>query len=305
MRLRLTDAFGMCETTRSFTATDPLVVVPRTYPLSAVTAGGVWAGVGESLARTAAASGEDDLATREYRHGDDLRRVHWRSTAHRGELMVRTDEQPRQMRATVVLDLRAAGHRGEGPASSLEWAISAAASVAVHLAGQRFGVRVISSSRQVGWTDRGEGAGPVRDDLAEVGAGGPGDLSAAIAQVSASGGDGLLVAVLGEVGPEDVKPLLGLARRGQRGAAIVLRTTAWAQVPGRLASEADAARTRAVALLRAAGWAVTESGPEETVVQAWSRLAAPGRTGLSAPTGRVSGPSPFGPAAAPATGSRP
>ena len=67
------------------------------------------------MTRTAAASGEHDIATREYRYGDDLRRVHWRSTARRGELMVRRDEQPHQMQATVLVDRRAVGHRGDGP----------------------------------------------------------------------------------------------------------------------------------------------------------------------------------------------
>ena len=38
--------------------------------------------------------------------GDDLRRVHWRSTARAGELMVRREEQPYQSRATVMLDTR-------------------------------------------------------------------------------------------------------------------------------------------------------------------------------------------------------
>src|SRR5207342_617712 len=79
LRLRLTDPLGMCELTRSFTAADTLMVVPRVWPLGPVSAGGMWAAAGESLARTAAASGEDDIATREYREGDDLRRVHWRS----------------------------------------------------------------------------------------------------------------------------------------------------------------------------------------------------------------------------------
>ena len=82
LRLRVADPFGMCELTRSFTATDPVVVIPRLWPLSSVTGGGLWAGAGESTTRAAAVSGEDDIATREYRNGDDLRRVHWLSLIH-------------------------------------------------------------------------------------------------------------------------------------------------------------------------------------------------------------------------------
>ena len=50
--------------------------------------------------------GEDFYTLREYVVGDDLRRVHWASTARRGELMVRQDEVPWQGRATVLLDAR-------------------------------------------------------------------------------------------------------------------------------------------------------------------------------------------------------
>ena len=76
---------------------------------------GEYAGSGDSRARSVAVHGEDDIATREYRHGDDLRRVHWRSTARVGELMVRREEQPWESRATVVLDTRAAGPPRRGP----------------------------------------------------------------------------------------------------------------------------------------------------------------------------------------------
>ena len=59
--------------------------------------------------------------------------------------MVRREEQPWQSRATVVLDTRGSAHRGDGPASSLEWAVSAAASVAVHLVQRGFSVRLVTA----------------------------------------------------------------------------------------------------------------------------------------------------------------
>ena len=83
---------------------------------------------------------------REYRRGDDLRRVHWRSSARVGELMVRREEQPWQSRATVFLDNRAGAHRGQGIASSLEAAVSAAASIAVHLSQRGFTVRLVTAT---------------------------------------------------------------------------------------------------------------------------------------------------------------
>jgi uncharacterized protein (DUF58 family) len=287
LRLRLTDPFGMCELTRSFTATDPLVVIPRTWPLTPVRAGGMWTGTGESLARSAAASGEDDVATREYRHGDDLRRVHWRSTARRGELMVRRDEQPRQMRATVLLDVRREGHRGDGPASSFEWAVSAAASVAVHLAAQRYGVRILQDHDTTLWTGpfARDGVGALLDQLAVVTPGGPGDLADAVSALTRGRGDGLVVAVLGEVEDPIPATLARLGRQGLQGVAVLLRTTAWTHLPPGRAGAIDRERADAVRTLTDGGWAVTEAGPAETVTQVWQRVtgAPPGSVPLSVP----------------------
>ena len=69
--------------------------------------------------------GDEFLTLREYEVGDDLRRVHWRSTARTGELMIRQDEARWRSRAAVVLDVRPGAH----DAASFEVAVEAAASV--------------------------------------------------------------------------------------------------------------------------------------------------------------------------------
>ena len=55
-------------------------------------------------------TGDDFYALRPYVVGDDLRRIHWPSTARHDELLVRQQEQPWQGRTTVVLDVRRAAH---------------------------------------------------------------------------------------------------------------------------------------------------------------------------------------------------
>lgn len=69
--------------------------------------------------------GEDFYALRAYVVGDDLRRVHWPSTARHDDLMVRQDEVPWQGRVTVLLDNRKHVHTDH----SFESAVSAAASL--------------------------------------------------------------------------------------------------------------------------------------------------------------------------------
>src|SRR6476469_1386461 len=78
LTLTLTDPFGMGEHRRSFSVRDELVVTPAVVPLPPVALAGDWTGSGDTRPRAVAASGEDDATTREYRQGDDLRRVHWR-----------------------------------------------------------------------------------------------------------------------------------------------------------------------------------------------------------------------------------
>ena len=86
--------------------------------------------------------GDEFLTLREYELGDDLRRVHWRSTARTGELMIRQDEARWRSRAAVVLDVHPDGHDDE----SFEVAVEAAASVVARLVRLQRRVEVVTSA---------------------------------------------------------------------------------------------------------------------------------------------------------------
>ncbi len=146
MSVRVSDPFGLVELGRSFHSTATLTVTPRTVPLPPIPLGGAWTGSGDNRPRAFAIGSAEDVTVREYRRGDDLRRVHWRSSARVGELMVRREEQPWQSRATLFVDNRMSAHQGQGIASSLESAVSAAASIAVHLGQRGFTVRLVTAS---------------------------------------------------------------------------------------------------------------------------------------------------------------
>jgi hypothetical protein len=119
------------------------VVTPTVTPLPASGSGGDWAGGGDAPPGRCPAAAPTTPPPAEYRHGDDLRKVHWRSTARVGELMVRREEQPFQSRATLLLDGRSAAHRGDGPASSFEWSVSAVASIGVALSRLGFALSLL------------------------------------------------------------------------------------------------------------------------------------------------------------------
>ena len=305
LTLRLTDAFGMCELARSFAHRDNLVVTPQVHSLPAVSLRGDWAGSGESHSRSLAAAGEDDAGTREYRHGDDLRWVHWRSTARLGELMVRREEQPWQNRCSVLVDTRLRAHAGEGPASSLEWAISAAASVALDLDHRGYqvhlvtdtGARLSSASRGRDGTPHGF-AGAVLEALAVVPGSGNDSLADAGSALRRAGTDGLLVAVLGRIDPSQAQQVARWRRGATVAIAVLLDTARWAPVRGAAIAAGVRDHTGAAQLLRAAGWRVLEAGPHDTIAQVWPRATAEGQ--LAGDAARAAAYGPLGSAAGPA-----
>ena len=233
-----------------------LTVIPQIVPLPHVRLAGEYAGAGESRARSVAVHGEDDAATREYRHGDDLRRVHWRSTARVGELMVRREEQPWESRATVVLDTRAVGHRGEGPTASFEWAVSTAASVSVHLRDGGYKLRLVTDTGvDVDATEVG-GEGTLLDHLAEVKLSQRGDIATLVDKVRHRADGGLVIGIFGLLSPAEADLLAGLRTSGATCVALLIDSTTWLDLPTAAREEADRRHeASALALLRS-GWRV-------------------------------------------------
>jgi uncharacterized protein (DUF58 family) len=289
LQLRLTDPFGMCELTRSFSAYDTLTVVPRVEALPPVRLAGEANGHGESRTRALAFTGEDDVIPRGYRHGDDLRRVHWRSTAKYGELMVRREEQPHRARCTVLLDTRAWAYFGSGPDSAFEWAVSGAASVATHMLERGYSVRLLTDTGTsvpgpegtAGFGgDSSDMAGVLLDTLAVVGHSDGETLSAAY-EVLRSAGEGLVVAFLGDLDEEQAAGVGRIRQRTGGAVAFVLDSDDWLarDAAGRLvpATEADTTAEepdgtrRAVRMLREAGWTVVEVKAGDSLPELWQR----------------------------------
>jgi hypothetical protein len=280
LSVRLSDAFGFVELTRSFSSRASLVVTPAVVPLPPLVLSGDWSGTGENRPRAFAAAGTEDVTVREYRLGDDLRRIHWLSSARADELMVRREEQPHQSRATLLLDARASAHRGSGPASSFEYAVSAVASIGAHLAAQNFAVRLISDEAAGpggSWHERGiSGPAEVRillESLAIIQTRPYGDLVTG----SEHHASGLVVAVLGAVTPTDIAGLSRLRAGSTRALAILLDVASWSRgaqpVDSAQGPVGDQAR-----VLANQGWSVVVAHPTDRLSALWSQLAAAGPT---------------------------
>jgi uncharacterized protein (DUF58 family) len=284
LRLRLADPFGLVELTRSFTTVDRLTVVPAVEALPPVRLGGAWESGGESVSRSVAIRGDDDAATREYRNGDDLRKVHWRSTARVGKLMVRREERPWQSRATLLLDTRASAHRGDGPGSSFEWAVSAVASVGVHAARRGFSIRLITDTGPAGGEIADEGV--LLDHLAEVSVSHNPGLEAAASPLRSTEGLGTLVAVLGLLDAEQAALLASTRSPSDVSVAVLVDASGWIGLSPRAEAEAEAAYDAVAEILMRAGWRVLRARHGDRLARLWPNAGQrPAGGGLGPPAG--------------------
>ncbi|MFJ4693477.1 DUF58 domain-containing protein [Streptomyces sp. NPDC088766] len=300
LQLRLNDPFGMCELTRSFSTYDTLTVVPRVEALPPVRLGGEAAGYGDGRQRSLALAGEDDAIPRGYRYGDDLRRVHWRSTARYGELMVRREEQPQRSRCTVLLDTRGVAHRGAGPDSAFEWAVSGAASVLVHMLERGFSVRLLTDTGSSvpgegaeGFAGSGQGsaeaAGLMMDTLAVIDHSDGTGLSPAH-DVLRGGNEGLLVAFLGDLDEEEAAVAAKMRRRSGGAVAFLLDGDSWVREPNDVPHPMNRHQER-LRMLREAGWTAVSVPRGAPLDELW-RQADRERSGVvtaGGPSGRGAG----------------
>jgi uncharacterized protein (DUF58 family) len=277
LTVRLADPFGMVELVRSFSLSDTLTVTPAIVPLPHSRLSGAWTGGGDSVARAVSAAGEDDVAPREYRHGDDLRRVHWRSTARHGELMVRREEQHFQSSGTLFLDTRRSAHWGEGLSSSFEQAVSATASIGVHLVRTGMSLRYVTDAGEALPAAPSEGAfeGLLLDALAVARRSRGNSLSAGLAalrggEAGAREGEGLVVAVFGALSAEEARAVAA-ARRGTGTSVAVLLEGA----PG-AAERAEPQGEGTAGLLRSAGWRVLPVASAADLARAWTTAGKAG-----------------------------
>ncbi|MBF5080824.1 DUF58 domain-containing protein [Quadrisphaera sp. INWT6] len=297
LQVLVTDPLGLCELPARTGGQDDVLVLPAVEHVPGAAALLGDRGEGEASG-SGTAGGEQGMGTREYRPGDDVRRVHWRSTARRGELMVRQDEQPHQRRGVVVLDRRPGAWSDD---DGFERAVTAAASLAVSLHDAGAAVRLelggerspagplgrepvlealavvttagapgqdAAADRAAAAAVTGSGSGAAAAEPQRVVAGGPDVLVSAVGAAVTGGsgesgaGPGLLAVVAGRLTRADADGLVGVTRPRagrRRSAALVVL--------------AEPAGTGAVEVLVGAGWSVLDLSEGEPLADAWRRAA--------------------------------
>ena len=97
------DAMGQIQRKREITqARDELLVLPRCFELTPLTFAPSDPGFGNSASATEDVS--DPMDVRTWQRGDSMKKVHWKLSARKRELMVRRFEEPTLPEALVLLD---------------------------------------------------------------------------------------------------------------------------------------------------------------------------------------------------------
>jgi uncharacterized protein (DUF58 family) len=272
LRLSKEDPYGLATTTSLVPGHTDLLILPRVESLGSGRPGASGVGAGSSYSPLLASPDEDDVAVRSFRDGDDLRRIHWPSTAHRSRLMVRQEDHPARRRAVIVVDSREAGHQGSGLTGSFEWSVTAAASIAVHLAEHQYLVHLASGEAAV----NGQMRQTVEIDdavallaLAQLGP------SQQYEEVLRSAGQltpgALVVAIVTDHDEKALRRTAALRPPEGTGLLILLDTASFARPPG----AAPTGQTLALAAMFAsAGWSTCVVGAGMPVAQAWSIVSS-------------------------------
>jgi uncharacterized protein (DUF58 family) len=205
--------------------------------------------------------GTDLVGLREYTPGDDLRRIHWATSARSGTLMVREDADPSLPHLTILLDDRASGYTD----GDVEDAVEVAASLAVAALESGNGVRLMTVCDQIdidaslpsriAW-ERTEILRALAEVVARDGEREPGTIPAADRDI--------VVVVTGEL--SDLGPLLSEAGRGSAGILSIVDSGLQSIVDKDVTVTAPAIAVGQVTVLRAACG--------EELVAAWNSTVA-------------------------------
>jgi len=134
LKVRIGDIFGVFEKTIVFHRKNYLVVYPHLFEVNnfPIFIRGLTTRFGTQTMRKAGEY-EEFAGIREYNLQDGLKKIHWRSTARLGKLIVKYFEYSASYAVNIILDLKRGNDIGEGRDTILEYQVKIAASLARYL----------------------------------------------------------------------------------------------------------------------------------------------------------------------------
>lgn len=228
LRWERRDVLGLAATARTTDDVRRIHVHPVTHPMAIVSSGRVRNPEGPA-AETLTAGGATFNRLREYVPGDDLRQVHWRSSARVGTLMVRENIDTGLPATTVLLDVHPDAYEN---AACFEEAVEVAASALVAAARLGFRARCVAGGTTI------DARGDVRDILDRLAAltAAPGPrLPRLVDTLPRRRTGAALIAVTGRIDAADLAAVRRVAHSHDRTVLMVLHA-ADAAVPADLAA---------------------------------------------------------------------
>jgi uncharacterized protein (DUF58 family) len=278
MEVSMVDPFGLAQVRSVAMGRDAFLVHPRIEPLALARDPGDRHTVSLSTLRhPTGARGEDFYTLREYQEGDDLRKIHWPSTAKRGRYMIRQEETPWQTRATILLDDRAMAHAGYGEQSSFERAVEAAASLVDLYHSSGYGYRLIGA-KEPGLPSGRLPAHRSRclDLLAMVRpqrAAGPAALVSRLAELEGvAGAEAALAVVTGTLTGGDALALTRCRRRFGEVTVIAFPAHRFSVETTKARWEGEARLVEAIRMLARSGVRALALGPDESLAGGWASI---------------------------------
>jgi len=266
LSLSLQDPFALTRIRLDYSGRDHVVVFPEVEDLEHGLQSPFGAGRGRSLTRHLLPSGEEFYTMREYQLGDDLRRIHWKSVARRGRLMIRQDEAARRGTSALFLDTRASAIGLSGEAA-FERAVSAAASVGVLLSRSGFTVRLTMPDTKP--TALPEDT--LLDKLSAVSHSHASSLGPALVSLrSVAGVDSTLVVVTAPPGPQELATLTRIGSAFGPKLAVLVHPVEPATLPTAGRSQLEGKASVARQSLMRAGWEVVVLSPAQRLKDIWN-----------------------------------
>jgi uncharacterized protein (DUF58 family) len=232
-----------------------------------------------ALRQPTGATGEDFYTLREYVEGDDLRKIHWPSTAKRQRYMIRQEETPWHNRATVVIDDRESAYEGD----AFERAVEAAASLVdlYHRSGYTY--RLAGAHDPGAASSRGSNHRTrCLDHLATItkkslGSGPDAMLIARFAELEARvGAEGTLVVVSGDLEAEAAIAMSRCRRRFKQVIAITFPSHRFGPGSTKTRWDGEKKTMDVVRLLTRSGIRSIVLGPGEPLRTGWGSLSRVG-----------------------------
>ena len=231
LRVTTGDPFGLFQVTQEYGKAQALLVYPLPLELSSFAVPPANLPGEGKFRRPTQYMTPNAAGIREYQPGDAFSRIHWRSTARTGHLMVKQFEMDPASDLWLMVDMEKTAHAGEGDESTVEYSVMIAASIARYflIQNRSLGFVTFAEKLSVVEADRGnQQLNRILHELALVKPVGDAPLQALIAEESRRFGRHTTLILITSSSNEDwVTGAQMLLQRGVRVCVVLLDQTSF------------------------------------------------------------------------------